>query len=154
MTVFPDISSCTIATSHRHFGRACCLHYQGSKTHFLDYPEVEGGKLLRTSIITNVHGVISQNTVTFKVYKYCSTGCGIKREDREELGQGTELARSLLLLRQLKVNRRMWRDGGGTRPTASNKGTPLLAIHTRTNTRSLLRSLFPLTPCHYSYSFS
>jgi len=60
--------------------------------------------------------------------------------EREELGQGSELARSLLL-RQLKVNRRMWRDGGGTRPTASNNGTPPLKSHKRKkNDRSLLHS--------------
>jgi len=60
----------------------------------------------------------------------------MKWEDGEELGQGSELARSLLL-RQLKVNRRMWRDGGGTRPTASNNGTTPLTSHKRTNRRSL-----------------
>jgi hypothetical protein len=64
----------------------------------------------------------------------------MKREGREELGQGSELARSLLLLRQLKVNRRMWRDGGGTRPVARNNGTTALTSHTTTNKRNPLHS--------------
>jgi hypothetical protein len=108
------------------------------------YPEVDGGKLLRISIITNVHGGISLtlNAVTSEVCKVLFHGlCGMKREDREDLGQGSELARSLLLLlRQLKVNRRMWRDGGGTRPTASNSSTSPLTIHKRTNKRDSLHS--------------
>jgi hypothetical protein len=51
--------------------------------------------------------------------------CGIKREGRAELGQGSELARSPLLFRQLKVNRRIWRDGGGTRQCVRNNGITL-----------------------------
>jgi len=130
-----DMTPCKRVISHRHFSRACFPHIQGSTYTPLTTLKTKALTSSKASIITSLHGAISQNAVTIKMRL-----CGIKWEDREELGQGSELARSLLL-RQLKVNRRMWRDRGGTRPTASNNGTPpLTRSHKRTNKRSPLHS--------------